>query len=62
MALFYSLKPLSFPNLVPAVQTCLFRELDPELTFNYALVLGFAQKPPGTPDFLQIGPWNLFLA
>ena len=22
----------------------------------------FAQKPPGTPVFLQIGPWILFLA
>ena len=56
MAMFYLLKPQSFPKLVPAVQTCLFRELDPELTFNYVLVLGFAQKPPGTSVFLELGP------
>ena len=36
--------------------------LTPDLMFNYILVLGFAQKPPETPVFLQIGPWILFLA
>jgi hypothetical protein len=30
--------------------------------FNHILVLGFTQKPPGTLVFLQLGPWNLFLA
>ena len=30
--------------------------------FNHVLVLSFAQKPPGTLVFLQLGPWNLFLA
>ena len=55
-------KPLTFLEIEPAVQPLPFCELNPELRFNYVLVLGFAQKPPGTPFFLQIGPWNLFLA
>ena len=61
-ALFYSLRPLSFPRFEPAVHPWLFHVLAPE-SFQF-LHLGprFFQKTPGNSVFLAEKPLDLVFA
>ena len=59
LGLFYSLKPLIFPNFEPAVQVCRFCELDPGINVYLCLGPRFLQKTPLELNFSRRKALNL---